>query len=346
MHILELVIMIVVCGGSAVAARVVTRRRPRLRYMFIAAGFVLLGLNLISQLMTEHFYFLFPESFFTELLYGCSFLLVGVMSAFYLDTSSRRVIFLVFLVVLSYFTLADQVYFAVAAGKVRSLDGRVRDGVTIQSTGFSCVPASLATVLRLWGLEYTEGEIAYALRSSFRGTSTPKVPGAVSKLGAVRKLQAKVIRTTWEELLKFDVPCLLSTEYGRRLGHCSALIGLDEEWVIAGEPLVGLLRMQRMGYVREWRWEGRAVVIAPDFLHDFSPADHTKRCDQLFESLKSLGYGGRDAETVKQFQAEQGLEASGRLDWRTILVIEALTRPAARPRLSAFAAMRKEQLSK
>jgi predicted double-glycine peptidase len=345
MHILELVIMLVVCGGSGAGGYFALRRWPKVRYPVLAAGFILLALNLLSRLMTDHFYILFPESFSTELLYACSFILVGVLSARYLDTSFRRIIFLVFAIVLSYFTLADHVYFTVAAGKVKSLNGKVEQGVTQQSTSFSCVPCSLATVLRRWGLEYTEGDVAYAVRSSFRGTSLPRMPGAVSRLGALKKLQAKVIRTTWEKLRRFDVPCLLSTRYFN-IQHCSSLIGLDDEWVVAGEPLAGVIRRKRDKYTRDWKWDGYAVVVAPDFLHSFGLSDNAERCEQLFASLESLGYVDRTTETVKKFQAEHSLEQTGVLDWRTILVIDALTGPPDRPRLSACAKSFKEKPAK
>ena len=53
MHILELLVMIAVCGGAAVGAFFVTRRWPVLRYPVLAAGLILLSLNLISRLMAE-----------------------------------------------------------------------------------------------------------------------------------------------------------------------------------------------------------------------------------------------------------------------------------------------------
>jgi predicted double-glycine peptidase len=342
MHIVELLLMIAVCGGAAVGAFFAVRRRPGLRYPLLGAGLLLLTFNLISRLMAERFYFLFPESLLTEVLYAGCFVIIGVLSARYLDTSFRRIIFLVFLVVLSFFTLADHAYFAVAGGRLRALQGEVVRGVTLQSTGFSCVPASLATVLRRWGIECSEGEIAYALRTSFRGTSIPRVPGVVAKLGAARKLQAKVIKTTWYDLLLLDVPCLLSTRTSS-IEHCSALIGLDGTHVIAGEPLSGIVRLEWEKYMQEWRWNGRAVIIARDFLHSFSPSDSGPRCDKLFEVLGTFGYGNRDKEGVMKFQRDRGLLPTGRLDWRTILVIDSLTGPPSRPRLSRLAELFKEQ---
>jgi predicted double-glycine peptidase len=343
-HVAELLIMVIVCAGSAAGARFAVRRWPNLRYVFVVTGFVLLWPNLLSRLLTDKFYLFFPESFLTEMMYAGAFLLVGVLAARYLNTSFRRIIFLVFTVVLSYFTLADYVFFAVAADMVRSLDGNVIQDVTTQSSGFSCVPCSLATVLRRWGLQYSEGEVAYELRTSFRGTSVPRVPGAVRKLGSSKKLQAKVIKTTWNELQRLDIPCLISVKanFGK-IDHCSALVGLNGEWVIAGEPLLGILRLKRDEYMEHWQWSGYAVVIAPDFLHSFDPSDGSDRCRSLLESLGELGYNEKNGEAVNRFQQDHELEPTGVLDWRTILVIDALAGPEDRPRLSTCIGMPPEE---
>ncbi|MFH1422915.1 MAG: cysteine peptidase family C39 domain-containing protein, partial [Planctomycetota bacterium] len=201
--------MIIVCTTSAVAANLAVKRWRFLRFPLLIIGFFLLALNLLSILFVEHFYLLLAESFFAELLYGCSFYIIGIISRIASDTSFRRIISLLFFVLLSYLTFADDLLYN---DEIRFLQGKVVDGVTKQSTSYSCVAASLSTLLRQWGLEYTEGDTAYALRTRLTGSRMSRVPLAVHKLGEVKKLQAKVIRTNWDELRKLDVPCLLSVK--------------------------------------------------------------------------------------------------------------------------------------
>ena len=50
------------------------------------------------------------------------------------------------------------------------------------------------------------------------------------------------------------------------------------------------------------------------------------------QALNSLGYEA-NRTGITWFQAEQGLDTSGLLDWKTILVIDGHTGPADRPRL-------------
>jgi hypothetical protein len=133
----------------------------------------------------------------------------------------------------------------------------------------------------------------------------------------------------------FDVPCLLSTMWGN-IDHSSALLGLKGDLVVVGEPQMGLVRTSKKHFDEKWKWDGYAVVIAPDFLHDFHVMDKSKRCLELWKSLESLGYEKRSKETLREFQSDHHLEPTGRLDWRTILVIDALTGPAERPHLSTY----------
>ncbi|MFH1422680.1 MAG: cysteine peptidase family C39 domain-containing protein, partial [Planctomycetota bacterium] len=165
------------------------------------------------------------------------------------------------------------------------------------------------------------------------GSRMSRVPLAVHKLGEVKKLQAKVIRTNWDELRKLDVPCLLSVKFGS-IRHCSCLLGIDDNYVTVGEPLRGLIKFEIEKYTQDWKWSGQAVIVAPDFLHTFNFDDTTIRANELFDSLKALGYSKRDKETVKKFQSDYGIKQTGVLDWRTILVIDSLTKGTDRPHLS------------
>ena len=93
--------------------------------------------------------------------------------------------------------------------------------------------------------------------------------------------------------------------------------------------------MTKRKYQDRWRWTGVAVVIAPDFLHTFDVGAKHPRAVALLDKVQILGYT-RDKAGVSTFQQHHGLEESGMLDWRTILVIDSLTGSPERPRLSAY----------
>lgn len=330
--IVDLVVLIGVAITTAMAGYVVSLRWPSLKLPLTAIGFCLLGWTVLLKVAPERLGFLFPTFLNFDLQLAGGFVLLGVLAAKYRKTLSQRVLGDVLALMLAYFTLANPVFFAVAADEIKALDYRVVDGVTLQGTHYTCMPASLATVLRQWGLEYTEGEVAYALRTSFQGTDRLRVPGVVKTLGKECGLEAKIIDTNWEELRRLNVPAILETYSGNIL-HASALLGLDATGVVAGEPLKGRVEMSRSEYATRWQWSGKAIVIAPDFLYELAPDEEHFRAKTLTKKLRELGFTG-DTEGVQHFQRQHGLMPSGLLDWRTILVLDSIDAAPGRAKIS------------
>jgi predicted double-glycine peptidase len=341
--IVEFGALLFVVISSAVAGVWLAKRFPFMKFPLLIVGFVLLFLILLPNLLPAWFYFLYPGSFAGELLYANVFLLLGVIGVHYRRTGSQRILHDVFVVVLLYFVLAEPLYFALKKDYIKGLDLRVVNGVTIQASNFSCVAASLATILRRWGYNYKEGEVAYPLRTTFQGTRIPGIIKVVAALGAEQRLEAKIVRTDFAELQRLNVPAILFMYWGRKQ-HANALlgigigIGVGGGQVFIGEPLNGLLKMSISAFFqreRLYRWNGKAVIIAPDFLHTIYPGDEGSRAAQLFRGLASLGYAP-NYEGIAAFQRQQGLEVLGYIDWKTVLVIDDLTGPPERPRLSTY----------
>ena len=219
----DLIVLVTVAAGTAAAGYLICLRWPFLKLALIGLDFSLLAWAIVPKLAPERFAFLYPTGLSVDLHLAAGFVVLGVLALGYRKTLSQRVLGDVLALALLYFTLVNPVHFLVAADEIRALDYRVVDGVTLQGTHYTCMPASLATVLRQWGLEYTEGEVAYALRTSFRGTDRLRVPGVVESLGETHGLEAKIIDTSWEELRQFNVPVILETFSGN-VRHASVLL--------------------------------------------------------------------------------------------------------------------------
>jgi predicted double-glycine peptidase len=342
MDILYLALIVGVSVISTVAAYKLAKRSRRTGNVLVGVGFALLAATVLSRIIPAYFSGLQPASLAAECLYGLSFVFVGGLACVFRQNMRERLLHDILILLLAYFVMADAVYFAARGEALKQLNGQIYKGVTAQSTGFTCAPCSMSTVLRRWGIECTEGEGAYAMRTSFRGTTLARAPQAIEKLGASRKLQAKIIYTSFEDLEKFDVPVMLSTYYGR-IHHSSALIGLRGEAVAAGEPTDGLLLTDRAAYLRDWRWGGQAVVIAPDFLHEFRADDRSPRAKELFAKLQSIGYAA-GAAGIAQFNSDNGFGDGDRLAWRGILVLDAVGDDPTRPRLSTFPPLQDEEV--
>jgi hypothetical protein len=238
MEITVLLATVAVALAGGALGYALARRYPHFARPLVALGFLLLAANLLPNIWTAHFYWLQPPSLLAESLLASAFVLPGALAAGFGDSSSRRVLNALLAVLLAYFCMGGPLYFALYADEIRAWNAGVKDGVTIQTNVHACVPASLATVLRRWGLEYTDGQVAYRVRTTNMGTAVPRVPGGVADLGQIRQLQARIANVTLEQLAKFNVPAVLLT-YKGPAQHARALIGMREGKIVIGEPLRG-----------------------------------------------------------------------------------------------------------
>ena len=128
------------------------------------------------------------------------------------------------------------------------------DGVCRQSTGYTCVAASLVTLLRTYGIEATETEMA---RLSYT-----EVGGGTTDSRAVYALQQKLanlpIETryeygmTYDRLIELDRPCVLPLQWGYFTSHMVPVLDADDEGVILGDPLSGPRRVTRREFESQW----------------------------------------------------------------------------------------------
>ncbi len=235
-------------------------RRTARRETLAALGFALLAWPVLTGIVPDRLYFAYPSFALGQALFGTAFFLSGVLARRYADTPLRRILQGVLGVVTVYFVLADPLWFALNARSLRALEGRISEGVTLQSEFYTCMPSALATVLRRWGIEASEGEVAHHMRTTFQGTSPNRVPVAARALGGRLGLDARVLDATLDELARIDRPALLIGKAGS-VRHAIALIALDERSVVIGDPLRGLIRVRRAELSRQFEWNGLAIVI-------------------------------------------------------------------------------------
>ncbi|MGE0486002.1 MAG: cysteine peptidase family C39 domain-containing protein [Gammaproteobacteria bacterium] len=247
---------------AAVAAYGACRQRPARLGPFAAAGFLLLMLSVLPRLLPEWLYWLFPPHPVAEVLLANAFLLSGSLAAAYRDSGFRVVLQVLLMPLMVYYVLFPAGWLAVHGDEIRRLHRRVVDGVTIQSFHAGCVPASLATVLRSYGLEYHEGELALALRTTPLGTDFSRIPRVVREFGVARGLTASFVRTDVAGLAELEHPALLFV-YAGRIKHATAFLGMAGDDVVLGEPLRGRERIPRGEFVERTRWRGLAAVIHP-----------------------------------------------------------------------------------
>lgn len=134
--------------------------------------------------------------------------------------------------------------------------GSVRDGVVLQSTGFSCLPASAATCLLSLGIPATEAALAVEARTSLNGTGMGPMLIPLNRRLSGTGWEARQERRTWESLPRDGSPAALSVDW-HGIPHVIAFLGFEGNLAVIGEPLdEGRVLRTREELERDWSGEG------------------------------------------------------------------------------------------
>ncbi len=146
-----------------------------------AAGFVAILFHYADPRWSLDEVVWLPGGLWRDLLYAPGALLVGAALGLAHEKPRQRV--LTALLALGYagFVLHDPLYVLVnAPGNLEP--GTMKEGTVLQRNGVGCVPASTATVLRLWGVDTHDGELALRAQTSYYGTSNHRIIAAVDAI--------------------------------------------------------------------------------------------------------------------------------------------------------------------
>ncbi|MDX2097878.1 MAG: cysteine peptidase family C39 domain-containing protein [Leptolyngbyaceae cyanobacterium bins.59] len=210
---------------------------------------------------------------------------------------------------------AAEVYFL--APIHAELDNNLRpNGVFRQTSSSSCAPAALATLLRRWGLDATESEVARLAGTSRLGTSMPQLIIAARSLG----FDGLELKPTWEQMQQINRPGILAVWLlagVHRLPHAVTLLALDQERATIADPANGrIYRLNRQQFARVWRQE---------YVPIFRPNDLDLNDAEVVNYLDRSGFKSQPGEKVssplRSFQERQGLPATGNLDGKTALLL-------------------------
>jgi ABC-type bacteriocin/lantibiotic exporter with double-glycine peptidase domain len=145
--------------------------------------------------------------------------------------------------------LAVQVY-ATSLVRWETIRGRVGpDGVCLQTTGFTCAPAALATYLAGRGIEASEQELARLCRTTALGTSDR---GMLSALAA-KGLRPRIAVGDASLLERCPLPCLAMVAFASGIDHCVVLTGVGPDRVELVDPLVGAETRARAPFARGFK---------------------------------------------------------------------------------------------
>ena len=136
----------------------------------------------------------------------------------------------------------------------------IRDGVCIQQAGYNCGAASLCTILLHYGLEFSEAEAVLATWTvPILGTEPDMIALGIESM-SMSSLRASVRRTTFAELAKEPLPCIISLSWPGPVSHYVVLFQLTPRIAIIGDPLVGIVEHPVSWF--EKRYRGHMICVS------------------------------------------------------------------------------------
>jgi hypothetical protein len=269
----ELGLIALTSGAFLVIGVLLCRRQVWARYAAVTVGAVCLGYRILTSTFPHRFYIEFPYPILSAVIAPAGFLLLAGALTLTMKKSRQRILVGVFSVVLTYYVFCDAAYLAVKGADVSRLKGHWQQvegkGQVVHAMGqsrrFTCGPAAAATLLRAWGITVTEGDVAFAARTSFRGTELPRLAGAIRGIAwnHERWLDVEILSTTLEGLHELNRPAVLMVRKGRRRHVVTLLRQMDGRLLVA-DPGSGPAWLNRAEFEERYNWHGRAIAAWRD----------------------------------------------------------------------------------
>ena len=157
---------------------------------------------------------------------------------------------------------------------------RINQGVCMQSTHYTCVAASLVTLLYAYGIEATETEMARLCYTEVdRGATDTRAISALEKKLDGREYEICYEMMDYDRLRQVHLPCLVSTDFAFFISHMTPVLSAGDEEVVLGDPLTGRRALSTADFKDVWQGRGiylrRSGVVRGDGLGEQSEFYHS-----------------------------------------------------------------------
>ncbi len=158
---------------------------------------------------------------------------------------------------------------------------RMDRGVCIQSTHYTCVAASLVTLLHAYGVETSETEMARLTQTerNFGATDSRAVRGLQRRL-ADADLTIHYESMDYARLCEVPMPCVVPINWRYYVSHMVPVLSADADTVLLGDPLHGVRRCSAEEFRTVWRRRGIYLQPAPTRLTRGGLSDEQDRSIQ------------------------------------------------------------------
>lgn len=169
--------------------------------------------------------------------------------------------------VLLLYTIVHSIWIFVGSG-VASTAPLFIDGVCIQSTQYSCGAASLVTMLKHYGIESNEKEMA-ELSYTVMGWGTKMIRIANALAQKIEdegiKMDVDIVKINWDGLKRVQGPCIVDIKYSPFMDHVVVVLEIEGDDVILGDPSIGRVTLAKDEFLERWR--GYAIILYRESSH-------------------------------------------------------------------------------
>ncbi|MCE5199260.1 hypothetical protein LLG39_09825 [bacterium] len=135
-----------------------------------------------------------------------------------------------------------------------NLTNKWNNGICLQTSSYTCVPACVSTLIRMQGGNIAEPELARAAGTTKHGTETWYLARALKKRGY--KAHFHNVRS----LRNAPVPSVVSVNLGD-IRHVVVLLAKDENGLTIGEPLRGRHSYKWSVFQKSYHPDGMCITI-------------------------------------------------------------------------------------
>ncbi|MGE3109391.1 MAG: cysteine peptidase family C39 domain-containing protein [Phycisphaerales bacterium] len=182
-------------------------------------------------------------------------MLFGVASRHLPKTSDQRAVRWLTAVAALYFVKAGW-WMVLPGGGVPDLGQTkmTRDGICRQTTGYTCVAASMVTMLRAHGIDASETEMARLAYTQVGGGATD----SRTIWALERKLAGTPFRPVYHRLDARGIvharkPCMVQLDWGFFVSHMVPVLDASDDTVVIGDPLNGRREITMKDFMKEWK---------------------------------------------------------------------------------------------
>ena len=138
---------------------------------------------------------------------------------------------------------------------------KIEGGICRQSTGYTCVAASMVTMLRARGIDATETEMARLARVEVNGGATDsRALWALEKKLAGTALAPAYHSFDLAGLIAAPKPLLVQVDWGFFVSHMVPVMQATEQAVTIGDPISGTQTLPAAEFLAKWK--GNAITLA------------------------------------------------------------------------------------